>query len=175
MPLHLKGVEKQSMTSDVNKYHIVPLWTGFYFSDTWGCQAAAVHRSGDLRSLPWSLWLEFLRRQWKKKIVKSDLLLSLGRKRTWIFACRARKAAPLEGFGLAAEKSPCGPPVWWLWLPRDIAEGQTAARSCENTWITRLPWSMQIVHLAFKNVLLRFCKTPEFSPGKSTLLYVFGC
>lgn len=48
----------------------------------------------------------------KKKIVKSDLLLSLGRKRTWIFACRARKAAPLEGFGLAAEKSPCGPLVW---------------------------------------------------------------
>lgn len=67
MPLHLKGVEKQSMTSDVNKYHIVPLWTGFYFSDTWGCQAAAVHRSGNLRSLPWSLWPEFLRRQWKKK------------------------------------------------------------------------------------------------------------
>lgn len=56
------------MTSDVSKYHIVPLWTGFYFSDTWGCQAA-VHHSGNLRSLPWSLWPEFLRKCWKKKLL----------------------------------------------------------------------------------------------------------
>lgn len=172
----------------MNKYHIVPLWTGSYFSDTWGCQAAAVHHSGNLRSLPWSLWPEFLRRQWKK-IVKSALLLSLGRKRTRIFACWAWEVVPVEGFGLAAGESQCGALVWWLWLPRGTAEVRMAAHSCKNvaactrcrcsrlarhwsgsflshTWITRLPWPTRIVHLAFKNVLLHCCKTSKFCPGK---------
>lgn len=99
MPLHLKGVEKQSMTSDVNKYHIVPLWTGFYFSDTWGCQAAAVHRSGNLRSLPWSLWPEFLRRQWKKKLSSQTCSFPLEENALGFSHAEHEKQRPLRVLG----------------------------------------------------------------------------
>lgn len=125
------------MTSDVNKYHIVPLWTGFYFSDTWGCQATAVHHSGNLRSLPWSLWPEFLRRRWKKKLPSQTCSVLWEENALGFLHAEHGKQRQWRVLGWQLGRVSVVPFVWWLWLPQDIAEVQMAAHSCNNITITR--------------------------------------
>lgn len=103
--LHLKGAKKQSRTSEMNKYHIIAFWTGFYFSDTSGCQAAVVHRSSNLRSLPWSPRPEFLRRRWKKKCRVRLLPFSL--KKTCLdFYMPSMESRTVVGFWIGSWEEP---------------------------------------------------------------------